>query len=149
MATIAGVAIETTPTILGGLLFWLSWFLWQRSRRFLRDSLPATGEVLGYETRESTGTDDRGREYTTYTYAPIVRYTDLNGVVREFIPSLSTGKKPYSVGGPVRIRYYPQQDADARVDSVLAIYGLAIFSFSFGLILFGVGVIIPVLEVVF
>ncbi len=148
MTIIAGVAIETTPTILGGLLFWLSWFLWQRSRRFLRDSLPATGEVLGYETRERTETDE-GKEYTTYTYAPIVRYTDLNGVVREFTPSLSTGKKPYSVGGPIRIRYYPQQDADARVDSVMSIYGLAIVSFIVGLILFGVGVIIPVLNVVF
>ena len=113
--------IAVLPLVVGILLAILAWYLWRRQWRFIRHSTKTTGQLIGYQSRADRESD------TGYTevYAPIIRYTTLDGRTREFVDSMSSSKKRYAPGAPVRIRYLQQPD-HASVDSFFALYGAQI-----------------------
>ena len=110
--------VSVLPLVVGILLAILAWYLWRRQWRFLRDSIKTTGQLIGYESREDRDSDSGYTE----VYVPIIRYTALDGSTREFVDAMSSGKKRYAPGDPVRIRYL-RQEHQASVDSFFALYG--------------------------
>jgi hypothetical protein len=110
--------VSVLPLVVGILLAILAWYVWRRQWRFIRDSIKTTGQLIGYESRVDRESDSG----YTQIYAPIIRYTALDGSIREFVDSMALSKKRYALGDPIRIRYLQQAD-EASVDSFFALYG--------------------------
>ncbi|HYF66240.1 MAG TPA: DUF3592 domain-containing protein [Herpetosiphonaceae bacterium] len=115
--------LSLLPLMVGILLSMLSWYLWRKQWRFLRESIKTTGVLLGYEERISRSSDGPD----SWVYAPIIRYTALDGGTREFTDALASSNQRYAPGDPVRIRYVERGNT-ASVDSFFALYGAQLIS---------------------
>ena len=98
---------------LGLLALVVAAFFWQRTRRFMRESVEGHGEVV--ELQESI---DDGSPI----YAPVVRYTAADGVARQFVHHTASRPPAYSVGQRVGIRYHRERPADARMAGAGSLY---------------------------
>ena len=90
-------------------------FSWVRTRRFIEESVPASGEVIGLVEHHDEGV----------TYAPVVRFTVPGGRVVEFTESVSSKPARYRVGEQVKVLYRPEDPRRTRVASALNLYLLA------------------------
>jgi hypothetical protein len=130
--------VDRGAALISGLFFCGAWYFWRRSRRFIRESLQTSGEVIEIEVTDSH-IDDNGT-----SYAPIVRYTAKDGVTREFTGGTMDSFEHFSIGDVVGVRYHRQDYANARVDTKASIYNVAIFLCLVGMFIFIGGVIVPV-----
>lgn len=83
-------------------------YIWYRNRRFLAESLPAKGIVIGLH--KSAGKSGP-------VYAPIVRFILSDGRIVEFTDSISSSPARFKVGDKVDILYHHQRNSWARVPS--------------------------------
>ena len=84
-------------------------YIWYRNRRFLAESLPAQGIVIGLH--KSAGKSGP-------VYAPIVRFTVADGRIVEFTDSISSSPARFKVGDKVDVLYHRQRNSWARVSSL-------------------------------
>lgn len=92
-------------------------------RTVQKSSWPTTqGEVIDVvkrvdqDSHRSDRERRRGRDRTSVTYAPVVRYT-VNGTEHEFTSKVSTGDE-WTVGQQVTVRYDPEDPASGEVDGL-------------------------------
>lgn len=105
---------------------------WLHTRRFVAESVPALGEVVGLSERDG---DD-------VTYAPVIRFRGPGGRPFEFTETTSSNPPGYSVGDRVEILYHSQDPRQARVASPFRLYLLAMIFGGLGGIFFVVGLAI-------
>lgn len=113
-------------------------FSWLHTRRFIEESAPTFGEVVGL----------RQYDGETVTYSPVVRFTGPGGRVVEFTESTSSNPAGYSVGDRVKILYRRSDPSDARVASKSSLYLLAMIFGAIGATMFVVGILLAVFAVI-
>ena len=99
MLVCAAIALAAIPVLI---------YIWYRNKRFLAESLPTSGVVIGLHE----GSSKAGR-----VYAPIVRFTAADGRVIEFTDSLHSRPASFKVGDQVDVLYHRQKNSWARVSS--------------------------------
>lgn len=80
------------------------------ARRFEASALSATGTVVDLVRQRS---DSDGR--TTYTYAPVVEWSDPAGTRQEFVGSVASSPPSYERGERVAVLYPPGKPGRARI----------------------------------
>ena len=120
-------------TGVGALLLLIASFVLGRTRRFVRESLRAQGQVVGFE--ESAG--DGGT-----TYAPVVTFTSQSGVDVRFTDSIYSRPRGYNVGQQVEVLYHYQDHHRARLASPFRLYFVPGLLGFLGLVFASVGVIV-------
>ena len=140
--------MERALEILGALLFTLAFgglgvgallpavFFWRRTRRFIRESAEACGEVVRLQESVDDGSP---------IYAPVVRYTAADGVARQFVHHTASRPPAYAVGQRVGIRYHRERPADARMAGSASLYLGAIISALIAAVFFFVALLVPLL----
>jgi len=83
----------------------VSFFCWQRVNQFLSESLPAAGEIIGFEESHGDG----------ITYAPRVKFTTREGRRIEFTDSVFSNPPGYKIGDRIRIFHHRRDLEDARI----------------------------------
>lgn len=134
--------------ILSALLFSLSFgafgalsllaalYFRHRTRRFIRESVEAYGEVVRLEEREDEGSP---------IYAPVVGYTADDGVARQFVHHTASRPPGYAVGQRVRIRYHRGRPEDARMAGRPSLYLASIIFALIGAVFLGIALLATVL----
>ena len=107
-------------------------FTWLNTRRFVAESVPAIGEVVGLLERDG---DD-------VTFAPVIRFPGPGGRPYEFTETTSSNPPGYSVGDRVKVLYHGQDPRRARVASPFRLYLLEMVFGGLGAIFFVVGLLI-------
>ena len=102
------------------------------TRRFVAESVPALGEVIGLRKHDGDGV----------TYSPIIRFPGPGGRLFEFTETTSSNPPGYSVGDRVEIRYHSQNPKRARVASPFRLYLLASIFGGLGVLFLVVGLVI-------
>lgn len=123
--------------IIGGVLALLGGVLEVRTRaRMRRDGLRLVGTVQRHHAYRSRDTDSPGP-----TYAPVVRYQDERGQIREFESKVRTSVRRPSVGQQVPVIYLPGRPESARLDTA-GRNALSLFlTFGIGTVLLAVALI--------
>ena len=116
---------------LGGVFILVALVSWYRTRRFVEESVPAFGEVIGLQERRS---DD-------VTYSPIIRFPVPGGGVVEFTETTSSYPAGYKVGDRVRVLYHREDLRRARVASTWRLYLVVMIFGGLGGIFFVVGLL--------
>ena len=83
-------------------------YVWYRNRRFLAESLPASGVVIGLHKRPGKSGS---------VYAPVVRFTAADGSPVEFTESVHSYPARFKVGERVDVLYHRERQGWARVSS--------------------------------
>src|SRR5215207_1830939 len=112
-------------------------FFARRTRRFMRESSRAVGVVVRLVEEHDEG---------SVTYAPVIRYAADDGVFRQFKHHTASRPPAHRVGDRIGILYHRRNRDDARVATTFDLYFL---TFIFGLVggvFFGIGIIVPVLQ---
>jgi hypothetical protein len=95
-----------------------------RTRAFMRNSVPTSGEIVGIAT--TTDIDSDGHRSTSHF--PIIRFSDGEGNKVEF-QSSSSISGGITVGQMVAVRYLPDNPAEARMArSFMDIWGFSLLS---------------------
>ncbi|HLM58419.1 MAG TPA: DUF3592 domain-containing protein [Pyrinomonadaceae bacterium] len=141
--------METILQILKALLFSITFgafgalsllaalYFRHRTRRFIRESVEAYGQVVRLEEREDEGST---------IYAPVVGYTAADGVPRQFVHHTASRPPSYTVGQRVRIRYHRQRPEDARMAGRSSLYLVSIIFTVLGAVFLGIALLTPVLQ---
>lgn len=97
-----------------------------RTRAFLAESAVATGQVVELVDRQSCKDrdqdEDRDREVCSTVWAPRVVFTAVDGRDVDFVSAVAEAPPAYAEGDLVDVRYDPRRPAQARVDSVAAVW---------------------------
>jgi hypothetical protein len=117
---------------IGGVFILVALISLYRTRRFVEESVPALGEVIGLHERRG---DD-------VTYSPVIRFPVPGGGVVEFTETTSSYPAGYQVGDRVRVLYHREDLRRARVASTWRLYMLAMISGLLGGIFFVVGLLV-------
>jgi hypothetical protein len=118
----------------GLLLLLVGAFVLYRVRRFVKESLRATGTVVGFD--ESRG--GRGGR----TYAPVVTFEVRDRGVVRFTDPIYTSPKGYDVGQQVEVLYHWHDHSRARLASPFRLYFLPVLLGFLGFVFTSVGAII-------
>jgi len=110
-----------------GMLAW-SGNLYFQQNEFLASAKSADGQVVRLLREESN--DGEG---VTYVYAPVVRFTDRDGVPHEFVNPVASNPPGYFRGEKVQLLYAPSNPADAVIDDFFGRWGLSIVVGAMGL----------------
>jgi hypothetical protein len=124
----------------GALSLLVAFYFRQRTRRFIRESVEAQGEVVRLEEREDEG---------SVIYAPVIRYTAADGVPRQFVHHTASRPPSYAVGERVEIRYHRRRPEDARLAARPSLYLVSIIFALLGAIFLFVALLAPALELTF
>ena len=99
---------------LGLVALGVSFFCWQRVNKFLSESLPAEGEVIGFEESQDDG----------ITYAPRARFQMSDGRRIEFTDSVFANPPGYKTGERIKIFHNRRDLEDARIAKTSRLYFL-------------------------
>ncbi|HEV2761413.1 MAG TPA: DUF3592 domain-containing protein [Pyrinomonadaceae bacterium] len=114
---------------LGGSVVLGAAFSLKRTRRFVAESAPVPGEVVGVSER-------RGRRVM---YAPVVRFNGPDDRPLEFIDGVSSSRPAYRVGDRVSVMYCRRDPSDARVSSTYRLYAAEVIFACVGALFAAVG----------
>ncbi len=123
----------------GALSLLAALYFRHRTRRFIGESVEASGEVVRLEEREDEG---------SVLYAPVVGYTADDGVARQFVHHTASRPPSYTVGQRVRIRYRRGRPGDARMAGRFSLYLTSIIFAVIGAVFLGIALLTPVLMAV-
>jgi ABC-type Fe3+-siderophore transport system permease subunit len=107
--------------------------LWQQ-HSIRRDALRATGRVVNLIPRRNAAGSVR--------YAPVIRYTDAQGIHRDFTASRGFGRGSYNVGDTVDVIYAPLNPESADIDAWQLRWGRVILFAAGGVALLALGSIL-------
>lgn len=148
-----------TGIALGGLLFmaigaiflYCAWVSANNTRNFNATALQAQGTVVGY--KESWGRNEDGSE--SVGYYPIIEFIALRtaqgdsleyrideGRKVTFTAGVGRGKKTYGIGESVPVTYQPGAPEEARLDSFMQNWLLALLLAVFGFGFSGAGIVL-------
>jgi len=99
---------------------------------FIDNSLVEQGQVINLLERESED---------SITYAPVIRYSDLEGKSHELISSSSSNPPAYQIGESVEILYLKSNPETAEVKSFFSLWGGATIMLFIGIVFFSIGFI--------
>ena len=131
------MALSLTFTAFGLPMLLAALFFARRTRRFTRESSRATGVVVQLVEEHDEG---------SVTYAPVIRYVADDGISRQFKHHTASRPPAYNVGDRIGILYHRRNRGDARVATTFSLYFV---TFVFGLVggvFFGIGLIVPILQ---
>jgi hypothetical protein len=111
----------------GLISFGVSYFFWQQVNKFLSQSLPAKGEIIGFEENHTDG----------LTYAPRVRFRTGDGRQIEFTDSVFSNPPGYEIGESIRIFHHRCNLHDARIAKTSRHYFLPSLFLVLGIAFFG------------
>jgi hypothetical protein len=114
----------------------LSGFLFVGSQKFIKNSIVANGTVTEIVQKVSKGSDNT----KSYTYSPMVSFTDGSGKEYSFVSGVSSNPSPYHVGDNIKILYSPQNPYDAKIDKFFELWGGVIIAFILGIVFSIVGI---------
>lgn len=117
--------------LVGALLFYRS------TRSFLAKALSTEGTVIDFIASRSTSSSSGT---SSYTYQPVVVYTDANGDITQFVSSVGSNPPDYSVGERVEVLYLPGKTQEAKINSFFSLWGGVAILGALGGIFFLVGV---------
>jgi hypothetical protein len=116
--------------LLGILLLVISFAIYRSNAGARETGVLTTGNVVGMEERyDSDGS----------MYAPIIRFTTIEGEVVEFTSSTWSRPAAYGPGDTVEVLYQPDDPNGAEVDSAFERYGASAILGLVGLLLAVVG----------
>ncbi|GAB3508905.1 hypothetical protein GCM10027341_45320 [Spirosoma knui] len=114
-------------TLGGGL------FSYQKTRKWLVNSIRTTGEVIDYAYKESVDSFDRDdNRYYTVHY-PIVRYQTQMGQSVSFTSSVGSSKPSHAIGQQVGVRYVADDPQGAEIDEFMSIWLVPLVLTSLGI----------------
>jgi hypothetical protein len=122
---------------LGTVFILVGCYSWRNTRRFVAESVPAFGEVVGLKEQQGDGV----------TYSPVIRFSATGGRAVEFTETTSSNPPGYSVGERVRVLYRPDDPKGARVASPFRLYLFAAIFGGIGATFFVIGLLVAVLAV--
>ena len=93
-------------------------FLYSSQSNFIASAKTAQGQVIDMVRKESS---DDGT--TSYTYAPVVRFSDDRGLNQEFVNRNSSNPPSYSRGENVEVLYASENPGDAIIDDFWGRWG--------------------------
>ena len=99
---------------------------------FIDNSLVEQGQVINLLERESED---------SITYAPVIRYSDLEGKNHEFVSGASSNPPSYQIGESVEILYLKSNPERVEVKSFFSLWGGATIMFLIGIAFFSFGFI--------
>jgi hypothetical protein len=102
--------------LIGIILLVIGFFSYRTNQHAIETGVLTTGSVVGMAERY----DDDGS-----MYAPIIRFTTLQGEVVEFTSSTWSRPAEYGPGDSVQILYQPDAPHGAQIDSAFNRYGMA------------------------
>ncbi|HEY6051657.1 MAG TPA: DUF3592 domain-containing protein, partial [Thermoanaerobaculia bacterium] len=86
---------------------------WRRREDWKRGGIVVSGEVVGFEERNSNDASDRRP-----LFAPIVTFKTAEGRPGRFTSSQAVRPNPYTIGQSLPVRYIASNPSDADLDSV-------------------------------
>jgi hypothetical protein len=122
-------------TAIGVLSLWLSFYFRRRTKRFIGESIQTYGDVIGLHEVHDEG---------SITYAPIIRFSTFNGVVREFTDFTSSRPASYNIGDRIKILYHQQNPRDVRIATSVRLYLSSIIFGIIGVVFLSVGVAVTI-----
>ena len=126
--------------ILFGVVFLIVSYLGFRQSLHLQQvGLKTNGSVIDYQ--QQTSSQSGG---TTYTYYPVIRFTDKNGQPQQFTSASGSSSKKYFIGANVQILYDPNKPSDAEINGPAAspLMPIGAAGISFILIILGIILVI-------
>jgi hypothetical protein len=138
MSTELMIAIVFGP--LGLLLFVIGVFLFIRTRTFVSSSQEVKGTVI---RMLSTSGSEGGT-----VYAPVFKFTTINGQVIEVEEKVYSSPPGFSVGEVVDILYDPQNPGKARAKKWFSLYFTPLLLTGMGAIFAGIGLVLLVVKVI-
>jgi hypothetical protein len=123
----------------GLISFGVSYFFWQQVNKFLSQSLPAKGEIIGFEENHTDG----------LTYAPRVRFRTGDGRQIEFTDSVFSNPPGYEIGESIRIFHHRCNLHDARIAKTSRLYFLPGLFLVLGIASFGGALVIAASKIFF
>lgn len=112
--------------LLGG-----SFWAWSSSQSYITDGIQTTGTVIDLDYRSS----DEG----SGTYAPVVEFTDREGMRRVYHSTSSSNPPAYARGEQVTLYYMPGEPERAMIDSFMDRHFAPLLLGAMGVIFSGVG----------
>jgi hypothetical protein len=100
--------------LIGITLLVVGFFVYRSNQRALETGVLTTGTVVGMQERY----DEDGS-----MYAPIIRFTTIEGETVEFMSSTWTRPAEYGPGDSVEILYQSDAPQNAQIDSAFGRYG--------------------------
>ncbi len=126
--------------LVGGLLFVIGVFLFMRTRMFISSSQ----EVKGTVTRMLSSFGSEGGT----VYAPVFKFTTIQGQVIEVEEKVYSSPPGFSVGEVVDILYDPQNPGNARAKKWSSLYFTPLLLSGMGAIFGGIGLVRLVVKVI-
>jgi hypothetical protein len=136
----ASLIIGVVFSLLGFLLVAIGVFILIRTRAFISRSQETKGTVINLLT--SHGSEGG------ITYAPVFRFTTIQGQVMEVAESVYSNPPGFSVGQIVDILYDPQDPSNARAKKWSSLYFVPLLLGGMGAIFGGVGVVLLVVQII-
>lgn len=121
--------IGTGFILIGGFVIAIATYSLLRTRRFVAEAVHARGEVIAL----------RAMGGSKVTYAPVVRFTPLGGRPLEFTDEVSSNPPGYRVGDQVEVLYRPHNPSDARLASLMRLYGHEVIFIAFSSLFVAIG----------
>jgi hypothetical protein len=124
--------IKYVFTLVGvGMLIGAS-FLYKNTSAFIHEATRAEGIVV--DLLPSHSSND-----TSYTYRPVVHFTDQSGETIEFASSVSSNPPSYEKGEKVDVLYRPEEPRNARIYGFFSLWGGAVIVAGIGGVFFLIG----------
>ncbi|MCL1131908.1 DUF3592 domain-containing protein [Shewanella sairae] len=99
---------------------------------FIKSTVIGSGEVIGL-------TESRTSNSSSYTYAPIVYFSDSNDIGYEFTSSISSNPPSYQVGEFVEVMYLESNPNEAKINGFFSLWGLALILAFLGMVFSSIG----------
>jgi hypothetical protein len=136
----ADLIIGVVFSLVGFLLFGIGVLIFIRTRMFISRSQEVKGSVIKMLTSS-------GSEGGT-VYAPVFRFTTIQGQSMEVAESVYSNPPGFSVGQVVDILYDPQNPSNARAKKWSSLYFVPLLLGGLGAAFGGIGVVLLVVKVI-
>jgi hypothetical protein len=126
--------------LVGSLLFVIGIFIWIRTRTFISSSQEVKGTVI--RMLSSSGSEGGT------VYAPVFRFTTIQGQVVEVQEKVYSNPPGFSVGESVDILYDPQNPDKARPKKWSSLYFVPLLLSGMGAIFGCIGLVVLISKVI-
>jgi hypothetical protein len=126
--------------LVGSLLFVIGIFIWIRTRAFVGSSQEVKGTVI--RMLSSSGSEGGT------VYAPVFRFTTIQGQVMEVEEKVYSNPPGFSVGESVDILYDPRNPSTARPKKWFSLYFVPLLLSGMGAIFACIGLVLLIFKVV-
>jgi hypothetical protein len=100
---------------------------------FVCSATRVIGNVVRFEERHNMDND--------LSFAPVISYTDLDGVRHTFISNVSSSLQEYKIGDSVPVLFHHENPDVARIDAFAEIWGVPLVTGILGTVFLAAGIV--------